>query len=281
MTVETGTGGNEAELERISPNARDIKIPRLKDAIQREGLEGPAKILSELELKDALEKVFARQKGEFEKEHSNFYHNADHLKEVVSRTDNLLSQLQGIEPGARQLMLIAAAFHDFGHPGKSKRDEPDGFSSEEYSAQFADQFAETLGLSVRQRVELYGLIIGTTFGSKNIKPETRNEKLLAIADIGGFTKKWDEWVIESADVLMEEDDASWPKDVKEWLEKRLLFIKHIQTRLDELPDVKALWQVHLDDKRTTVEALIANPKDPRMRPVTDHVALILSTRDVP
>lgn len=279
MVDEAGTTGHEAELERISSNARNIRVPRLKAAIAREGLRGADKMLTDEELKSALNGIVNRQTVEFEKERKHFYHNSEHLTEVVGRTDSLLSKLSGIEAGQRQLILIAAAFHDFGHAGKTHREAEDGLTNEEFSALHADAFAESVGLSVRQRVELYALIIGTTFGNKDIKPETRSEKILAIADIGGFTKSWEGWVMESADVLMEEDDATWPKDTKEWLERRLLFIAHIQKRLDELPDVKALWQVHLDDKRTTVEALIQNPNDPRMRPVNDHVALILSTRD--
>jgi len=98
-------------------------------------------------------------------------------------------------------------------------------------------------LSVRQRIALQGLILATSFGQaaegpyhRDYAPNTLGEKLLAFADIAGFTKGFDEWMKESLNVFREMSPDTLPKDFATMIKGRNGFLGYITSKLAEIKD---------------------------------------------
>ena len=114
-------------------------------------------------------------------------------------------------------------------------------SNEEYAALVAVNESESL-YNAEQLAELRQLILATSFGQADpqfmyyrpYKPETLSEKLLCLADIGGFINGFHPWATESLLVLQEADLNGLPKDFETWQEGRRGFVKYIRTKLDDL-----------------------------------------------
>ncbi len=258
--VENGGERRRMKPEQISLNARDIKSSTLLAAIERDGInDGVDEKITEAETERICEAILEMQRRQYDDVRRNKYHNAEHASEVINRVKAIFARDNGIKPNVQRLIRIAAAFHDLGHSGKTLRKAADGLSNEEYAAVLADQWIvdTKIKLSVNQRVKLYALIIGTTFGNHAIKPETKAEQILAIADIGGFVNSWEWWVKESALVLKEISKSQRPKTMEEWLNGRLAFLDHIDARLAAVKGFNHGYYMKAAEKRKIVTELLA------------------------
>lgn len=193
----------------------------------------------------------------------NQYHNQEHSAEVAKRTGDLLGHLANpelVSPRERQLMIEAAWRHDDDHAGNTYRQLVEGvnggsMSNEELAVLLAIDDMRTL-LNTTDIEFLESLILATSFGQsatalqkafpndphlqQNLKrdyaPKTPIQKLLALADVGGFRKGWDEWVNESLRLV--EEQGSVPEDVDAWLKTREGFtIYYIKPLLESLQSV--------------------------------------------
>jgi len=266
------------ELEKISPNAeKAIRFnPTLVNDISlafREGsLIGEDKKFISEEMSVIVEEIKSLLKRADE-ERLNPYHNKQHALEVNERFSQLL-EVEGLTEQYGQLGDVASLFHDFRHAGTTKREAADGMSNEEMAALEADKFAKEKGFSVRQRVIISSLIIGTTFGNPEVSTTTDLENLLSLADVGGFIKSWDDWVKECADVLTEMPMGLRPTTIEGWLKTRVGFLKFfIQPKMTEA--AKRIWGQALTEKIGIVENLLANPDQPEMTVVKEKIEALL------
>ena len=271
--------------ELSTPNATEIVTsdpnPELADVLYADARQagkvnsGGDRTFSEAEMKGIEDEFLARLEGIDAKE-KHPYHNADHTREVLDRTKEILAFEPEIPAPEAQAAQFAALFHDFRHTGKTLRQAPDGLSNEQLASIIADHHAKAKGFSLSQRVLSRGIILGTTFGNPSIKPETRLERIVAMADIGGFRKPWDDWVEESARVLQEADPATRPKDLAAWLKGRKGFLTgFIRPRLEALPPAKQAWEKELKDKEDIVDRLIAGDTGPDLEAVRKHIEPLL------
>jgi hypothetical protein len=236
------------------------------------------KILSPEEVDEIVEKIVNLQRKKFETETKNPYHNSEHLEEVVGRLKYLIEKLGGVIEEEKNLLLFSTAFHDYGHRGKNKDRIVDGLTNEEFAAREADKFAKRVGFSVKQRLVIYDLIISTTFGDSNISPQTRLEKILSMADIGGFTKSWEQWIYDGVDILRE--SVVVPNNLEEWVENRLGFIAWIEEKLNNLPEAKDLWGKHLTEKKEILSGLLTGEEDnPNMDIIRREVLPLLNSQE--
>lgn len=271
--------------ELPTPNATEIVTadpnPELADVLYSDARlagkinSGEDRTFSEAETK-AIEDEFLARLADIDAKEKHPYHNADHTKEVSDRTKEILAFEPGIAVPEAQAAQFAALFHDFRHTGKTLRQAPDGLSNEQLASIIADHHAKAKGFSLNQRVLIRGIILGTTFGNPNIKPETHLERIVAMADIGGFRKSWNDWVEESARVLQEADPATRPKDLAAWLKGRKGFLTgFIRPRLEALPSAKQAWENELREKEDIVDRLIAGESGPDLDAVRKHIEPLL------
>lgn len=216
--------------KEVSPLARFIVDPQLQQdltAVPAEQLDltdtSPA--VSEQEIMDykmeAVSIAAQNERSEIGKNNKNAYHDAEHARQVIDRTEQLIktSRVRVTRDRARSL-FIAAAYHDAEHPGVARRPHPQNFSVEQHSAGLADAYAREHGLSLRQRVEANADIISTTFWDGKIKPFTQSEQILHLADLGGYMESLPEWLEQSLSVSTENAKAATKSDyVKAWLDE--------------------------------------------------------------
>jgi hypothetical protein len=172
-------------------------------------------------------------------EDPNAYHNAEHDRQVVDRVARLLKiSHPRVSTQAAEAVIVGAVFHDVHHPGgPAKLRIDDGMSYEQYSQRAADTEAidpasvkQIIGIekvfTLEQRAILASAIIGTTFGDPKVKPYTQIERIMKLADIGGYMEDREEWIQQSIDVADEYanldnygDTDLPPPFVIEWLIK--------------------------------------------------------------
>ncbi|GEM_PF-1888108 len=177
------------------------------------------------------------------------YHNRRHTEEVIERVSVLASHAQPrLETEETDLLKLAALFHDYGHSGRTIRQtslsasRPD-LSNEEFAAEEA-RVRLSKDLTAEQLEVVKNLILATSFGQADAKsvyyrpyqPKTLLEKLLALADIGGFQKPFEEWVEESFRVLQEADPATIPPTFERWLETRYGFLNYCLAKVTEVSE---------------------------------------------
>lgn len=146
----------------------------------------------------------------------NAYHNGEHDRQVVDRVARLLKLTHPrVSTQAAEAIVVAATFHDVHHPGgPAKLREDDGLSYEQHSlisadavAQNPENIAEVIGVSktftLEQRAMVASAIIGTTFGDPMVKPYTQVERIMKLADIGGYMEDREEWIQQSIEVANE------------------------------------------------------------------------------
>lgn len=194
---------------------------------------------------------------------TNEYHNEQHSAEVAQRMEDLLSNLKNpdsVAPREKQLLIEAAWRHDDDHAGNTYRQLARGatgtsMSNEEWSVLLGIEDMREL-LSATDIDFLESHILATSFGQnsaalqkafpndpdlqKNLKrdytPSTPTQKLLALADVGGFRKGWDEWADESLRLV--EEQGSVPEDINAWLKTREGFTAYyIKPLLESLQNV--------------------------------------------
>jgi len=128
------------------------------------------------------------------------YHNCKHIRGVVQRA-KLFSREAKLNPEERSIILIAAAYHDYGHCGarfrqlcRAKRND---LSNEEFAALCADKKIRNY-FPPEVRIEIQNAILATSFGQNDRKilarkdlyrayqARSRLEKLLQFADVAEF-----------------------------------------------------------------------------------------------
>lgn len=184
-----------------------------------------------------IKNYLQRDGGAFQDE--NAYHNADHDRQVVDRVARLLKMSHPrVSTQAAEAVIMAATFHDVQHPGgPAKLRVDDGLSYEQYSQTVADDEAlnpdsvkQVIGtekeFTLEQRAILASAIIGTTFGDPMVKPFTQIERIMKLADIGGYMESREEWIEQSIEVADEyanldnyNPDELPPSFVVAWLVK--------------------------------------------------------------
>lgn len=247
----------------------------------------------------------------------NAYHNADHDRQVVDRVARLLKiSHPRVSTQAAEAVIMAATFHDVQHPGgPAKLRVDDGLSYEQYSQTVADAEAlnpdsvkQVIGtekeFTLEQRAILASAIIGTTFGDPMVKPFTQIERIMKLADIGGYMESREEWIEQSIEVADEyanldnynEDDLPPPFVVAwlvkpdldaamaEWLQGQTNFIAYEllkphqefqQLHMD--PDdqsAQAEWRrmnESLQEKVTMVETLKVDSTTPAYRDIATNI----------
>lgn len=194
---------------------------------------------------------------------TNRYHNEQHSAEVAQRMEDLLNNLTNptlVSSRERELLIEAAWRHDDDHAGNTYRQLVQGrmgasMSNEEWSVLLAiDDMGQVLSTTDIDFLEKH--ILATSFGQstaalqkafpnnldlqKNLQrdyvPNTPTQKLLALADVGGFRKGWDEWADESLRLV--EEQGSVPENIDAWLKTREGFtVYYIKPLLESLQDI--------------------------------------------
>jgi hypothetical protein len=271
--------GNQLILKdpaEISENAKKIISSDLREDIKTLGIDkSQDKEFDMVIFKDIKNEVIGKLK-EIDSVRKNPYHNAEHAIEVLGRARKLMEKI--ILPlSRRQIVELSALFHDYDHCGRTHRFEPDGLSNEEYACLHADKYAKSIGFSVHQRILVQGLIIGTTFGNPQIGPKTELEKLLAIADVGGFEKSFEKWIEDSANVLKEVPIEKRPASAVEWLNNALNFINWIKERIT--PEAQKYWGKGLEEKEKIISQLIQSPEGENMNIINSKVLPLISSKN--
>eukprot|EP01129_Flabellula_baltica_P012574 TRINITY_DN5687_c0_g2_i1.p1 TRINITY_DN5687_c0_g2~~TRINITY_DN5687_c0_g2_i1.p1 ORF type:complete len:285 (+),score=62.73 TRINITY_DN5687_c0_g2_i1:594-1448(+) len=191
----------------------------------------------------------------------NPYHDIKHSNEVKERVSILLDNLKDMSIfSERETDLIkeAALRHDDDHVGNSYRQIIVGgeLSNEEASAARAiDELRDVATLEELLFVE--DLILATTFGQsekelnhkfpedeelrkkllRTYHPNTDAQKLLALADIGGFMSGFESWIADGFSLFIEA--GSYPDTIEQWINTRIGFAQgHILNEC--IPSVKHL-----------------------------------------
>lgn len=247
-------------LDGITPFAQNITAETLRADITLLGNDIESQEIrefSEADMQKLLKEIADLLKKEDEKKHLP-YHNSRHtLEGVLPRTQEALRVLQPpVSIWEQQALQIAAGFHDYKHSGRAIRkadeemspEEADairaegGLSNEEVAANAADVFAKEKGLSVKQRVLIYGAIIGTTFGNPTIQPQTRLEKILAVADRAGYASTTnEEWMRESVNVLRERRVAERPQSMLDVLRGQEIFLERFSLFEQAPAELQEKW----------------------------------------
>jgi hypothetical protein len=194
------------------------------------------------------------------------YHNGSHFREAVTNV-HLLAGVRGVPLHAAvvQGILLAAAGHDFGHPGSSLRaDAPMGLispelgveiSNEQVSAILVDEILAEAGVDPAMRVFVARLIWATTFGGA-IRAQTAPERLVVIADIAP-NDSFMRWIEKSINTSVGERPAKPTTGTfTGFLRARLAFINDA-VRPALTPEAASLgWDRNLDAYECTVQRLI-------------------------
>ncbi len=229
-------------MSSINPNTQEVISPLLRLALASPTKEASSLTpLNDAEFDRLKISALSRIREECD---VNPYHNSQHIELVLKTIDTIIQNLsEKISQREATLLRLAALYHDFGHPGKTirstvNRDIPrKDLSNEEYAALIADQDLQN-HLTAKERLDLQGLILATTFGQaeKPYKPTTKLERLLAFADIGNFIEGFDAWLINNRDVIKETDPEKRPKNMIEFIKTRLAFIKHVEEKLVDIKE---------------------------------------------
>jgi hypothetical protein len=210
----------------------------------------------------------------------NEYHNDEHVSQVMVRSDQIGTHvIPELSDQEHEDLMVAALFHDAGHCGQTDRktctrDVPrKDLTNEEYSVVLMREALQNhLPESRLARIE--GMILSTTFGqTPHPHPATTKlEKILVLADVGGFLKPFDEWVRESLLVLEEAIPSGVPADFAAWKKTRIGFLDgYVRGLLTQiLPLVDADYGTGLKAKLDETVALVHSDLD-RFQPDFERV----------
>ena len=153
------------------------------------------------------------------------YHNVDHTLAVVN-TCNRLADLEGIDEENRQLLLLAAHFHDTGLTAISSTD-PEAFNAgravhEEMAVQIAREILTKYGFAEKEIEVVARLIMATKWGHS---PADLLEQIITDADMSSIGRET-EYFMRSSNALRDElksfgiesRDVEWYETQKELLE---------------------------------------------------------------
>ena len=178
------------------------------------------------------------------------YHNWLHAVRVVERIALLIADIDVRYP---QLILVAAAWHDAHHCGKTHRCEATGncpskeLSNEEYAANACESYLRKYmpELTEEQIQFVRELILATSFGQDCLPksdpryrpyvPETLEQKLLAFADISNFLESYRTW--EEFSLGLRSEIGNFEQSFTEWISNELTFLGYCGTRINEIQDL--------------------------------------------
>ncbi len=159
------------------------------------------------EIKVYIEKLFENHPPEF------LYHNLQHTMEVVNIVEEIADE-SGISREEKDLLLIAAWFHDAGYPENIPQHE-------EKSAEYAERFLNKLNYPA-EKVDIIRHLILSTKMPQN--PKTELEKIICDADIAYIGK---DNLLNRISLLRKEWETTINETYpdSEWLEKNISFIE--------------------------------------------------------
>ncbi|PIR82928.1 hypothetical protein COU19_03260 [Candidatus Kaiserbacteria bacterium CG10_big_fil_rev_8_21_14_0_10_56_12] len=197
--------------------------------------------LSDEQYAELRERILALIENECGK---NPYHNRPHT-EVVERRFLRLAEEARLSLGETQLGGVMALFHDFGHVGRTIRQETPNItewkelSNEEYAAVKIDEILQHY-LSHNNVVATQMGVLGTAFGQttgkyeRPYRPLSAVDALLAFADIAGFVEGFDAWIKESLNVYREMPLADLPETFDGYREATKGFVGYVRTKLSAI-----------------------------------------------
>ncbi|AUS05505.1 Pycsar system effector family protein [Pseudotamlana carrageenivorans] len=156
------------------------------------------------------------------------YHNLTHTQRVVEKA-NLLAEQCGLSEHEKNLLVLAAWFHDTGYTKNIKKHE-------EESVLIAKSFFKHHALKDADQETVFQLILATRAG---YEPKTISEKIIRDADCSHIGSKT---YFEVSELLKKEWELTCNKKLSEsaWLEENIQFLA-IQHRF-YTSEANALWQ---------------------------------------
>jgi hypothetical protein len=135
-------------------------------------------------------------------------------------------------------------------------------SNEEYAALRAEQLLQAY-FNQDEITHVQVSVLGTSFGqtegpyARPYKPLNAVDKLVAFADIAGFTQGFTGWMDESMDVLRETPYEKLPPDFEAVIKTRQGFIGYIEAKLHDIefligPEATLEYQEELDTIKRTL-----------------------------
>lgn len=161
-----------------------------------------------------LEEIAQYVKKSFKNHSPDFlYHDIQHTKDVVNIVDHIADN-SGISKEDKELLLIAAWFHDTGYPD----DIP---YHEERSVKIAEEYLNKINYPSEKTDIIKNLILSTKMPQN---PKTKLEEIICDADIAYIGK--DDF-ISRIDLLREEWERTINKKYNDsdWLKKNINFIE--------------------------------------------------------
>jgi HD superfamily phosphodiesterase len=152
------------------------------------------------------------------------YHNVSHTLDVV-RFCNTLAEMEGVDEESRQLLLVAAYFHDTGLTGITNTDL-EAFNAarsihEERAVEIAREILPAYGFEPNEMDLITSLIMATKWDHA---PENLLEQIISDADISSIGRETDYFMITS-DALRAELSAFGIENAeREWFENQKEFV---------------------------------------------------------
>ncbi len=154
------------------------------------------------------------------------YHTADHTKYVVKKA-GLLAEKESLKTAEKDLVLIAALYHDTGFLKGRK-------NHEEKSIEIAAGELSGYGLSEAQKTKIYGMIMATRIPQN---PCTLGEKIVADADL--FYLGTENYKIFSKRLFLEKKFYDSELSEKKWLKIQQHFLSSHRYHTDYCRSVLA------------------------------------------
>lgn len=269
---------------KVSPLARFIATPELQNELMAAGEEfditDPSVTVTKAEVEEYYDeacKIIGQQvEREAALEKKNPYHNVKHTRQVVDRVMKLILDTKPtLSAHQARAALVAAAFHDVEHPGVVQSPRSD-ISVEQYSARLGDIYARD-HLNLRQRVEVQTATLGTSFWDQKLQPYTQMEKIVRLADLGGYMENPTEWINQSLDVAVEyAQQQNLPENVKAWLSAEDIFIAVHQWLSGQLHFIQHfLRPAHDQFKAQYISASVAWPPEESLQQKETVIAKLL------
>jgi len=192
----------------------------------------------------------------------NPFHNGNHSRRVRDRTVKYARH--ALFPEAQvSLLHISALFHDYGHAGTRFRQlaqdsHHQKLSNEEFSALEADRHL-TGKLTLKQRLQVQGLILSTSFGQDDLQklpqspfcdlyrpyqPTTDLEQLFQFADIAAIDEDPEAYLSSALAVAKEKAVAGEPFfSFEGFLQSEIQFLYYVQNRFQEVKKLLAKGDV--------------------------------------
>lgn len=166
-----------------------------------------------MELISDLAKQYVTSRLESELSNSMLYHNIDHTIRVVKKV-NYLADAEQINDDDKELLLIAAWFHDLGYINQHE-------NHEKISTDYAREFLKTLEISHNEIEQIADLIMSTKNG---VKPINILQKILKDADCSHLAS---EEYLKISNLLRKEWNSRGDKlNKKDWLTSNIDFMEN-------------------------------------------------------